>query len=234
MASKSRESRREAARAADRSKGRSRWLLPVIGGGVVILAAVAAIVLSQGSASPGGSSSARPSGSPAGSVAPGTGPVVTGASLPAFEAVSGDTAVGQAIPTVEGAAFDGTPVAIADDGRPKVLLFLAHWCNHCQVEVPLIQDWVDGGGEPADVDLISIATGIDSTLPNYPPDEWLQREGWTVPTIVDSTGAVSTAYGLTAFPFWVFVDGDGVVQARLTGQLSIADLETIIGGLRNN
>jgi thiol-disulfide isomerase/thioredoxin len=232
MTSKSRESRREAARAADRSKGRSRWLLPVVGGGVVILAAVAAILLSQGSPT-GGSSSAKPSGSPAGSVAPGTAPVVTGASLPAFEAVSGDTAVDQAIPTVEGAAFDGTPVVIADDGRPKVLIFLAHWCNHCQVEVPLIQGWLDGGGGPADVDLISIATGIDSTLPNYPPDEWLAREGWTVPTIVDPTGAVATAYGLTAFPFWVFVDGDGLVQARLTGELAIADLETIIGGLRN-
>jgi thiol-disulfide isomerase/thioredoxin len=228
----SRESRREAARAAERAKGRSRWLLPVVGGGVVLVAAVVAIVLSQGG--PTGGSSVRPSGSPAVSVAPGAGPVVTGASLTAFDAATADTAIGQPIPEVEGASFDGTPVSIAADGRPKVLLFLAHWCSHCQAEVPLIQGWLDGGGGPDDVDIISIATSNDPGLPNYPPEAWLAREGWTVPVIEDSSQAVANAYGLSAFPFWVFVDGDGLVQARLTGELGIADLETIIGSLRGS
>jgi len=229
MTSNSRRSKRAAARAADRSSGRSRWLWPLVGGGVLVVAAIVAIALSSGQDT--GGSSARPSTSPATSVAAGAGPVVTGAALPVFAAPDGDPAIGQAIPTVEGASFDGAPVAIEADGRPKALLFLANWCSHCQAEVPVVQDWIDGGGAPTDVDLISVVTAIDATLPNYPPDAWLAREGWTVPAIVDPAGTVADAYGLSAFPFWVFVDGNGQVAGRRTGELSISDLESIIAGL---
>lgn len=229
MTQRSRASKREAARAADRSSGRGRWLWPIVGGGVVVAAAIVAIVLTSGG--PSGGSSARPSGSPAASVAPGAAPVVTGGSLPAFEPGAADPAVGQAIPAVDGASFDGSPVAIAVDGRPKVLLFLAHWCPHCQAEVPTIQAWIDGGGAPADVDLVSVVTAIDPNRPNYPPEAWLAREGWTVPVVVDPGGTVADAYGLSAFPFWVFVDGDGRVAARQAGELSIADFEAVIAGL---
>ena len=230
MTSRSRASRRDAARAAERSAGPRRWLWPAVGGAVLLVAAVLAIVLSQGS-DPGGSS-ARPSATPAGSVAPGSGPTVTGAALPVLADPASDPAVGLGIPEVEGAAFDGTPVSIEKDGRPKILLFLAHWCSHCQAEVPVVQDWLDAGGGPDDVDLISIATAIDPTLPNHPPDAWLQREGWTVPVLVDPTGSVADAYGLSAFPFWVLVDADGRVAGRLTGELPIPDLERLIDGLR--
>ena len=68
--------------------------------------------------------------------------------------------------------------------------------------MPLIQAWVDGGGLPDGVELISVATAIDPSLPNYPPEAWLAREGWTAPVINDVTGSVATAYGLSAFPFW--------------------------------
>jgi thiol-disulfide isomerase/thioredoxin len=158
-------------------------------------------------------------------------PVVSGIPLPAFVKTAGDPAVGVTIPTVNGADFAGQPVDIALDGRPKVILFLAHWCSHCQAEVPLIQDWLNEGGAPDNVELLSVATSIDPSLPNHPPDEWLDREGWTVPVIVDPTGAAAAAYGLSAFPFWVFVGADGTVTTRMTGELPIADLETIIGAL---
>ena len=70
---------------------------------------------------------------------------------------------------------------------------------------------------PEGVDLVSVATSIDPTRPNYPPDAWLQREGWTAPVIADTTNAVAEAYGLTAFPYWVFVGPDGKVVARAIG-----------------
>ena len=76
-------------------------------------------------------------------------------------------------------------MAIAADGRPKILLFLAHWCPHCQREVPIVQGWLDAGGLPQNVDLISIATSIDPARPNYPPEAWLTREGWEPTVLVD-------------------------------------------------
>lgn len=227
---RSRDSRREAARARERSSSSSRYLLPILGGGLILVAAVVAIVLTSGSGSGEPASTPRPSGS-SGPIASEGAPVITGTSLPVFETSAGDPAIGQAAPTVAGTDFDGQPVSIEANGRPKVILFLAHWCNHCQAEVPLVQEWLDAGGAPADVDLISVATSIDPSLPNYPPEEWLDREGWTMPVIVDRGGTVATAYGLSAFPFWVFVGADGNVTGRLTGELPIADLETIIDTL---
>jgi cytochrome c biogenesis protein CcmG/thiol:disulfide interchange protein DsbE len=158
-------------------------------------------------------------------------PVITGASLPGFQSPNGDPAVGMAAPEVRGSSFDGTPVAIANEGRPKVVLFLAHWCPHCQREVPLIQAWVNSGGLPDGVDLISVATSIDPALPNYPPDVWLEREGWTAPVLADPTNSVASAYGLTSLPYWVFIGPDGTVKARTSGELPMANLQDAIRGL---
>src|SRR5699024_5507678 len=113
-----------------------------------------------------------------------------------------------AAPTVSGSAFDGSSVKIAADGRPKVVIFLAHWCPHCQAEVPVVQAWINAKGMPDGVDLVTVATGIDPKAPNYPPDAWLAREGWTVPVIVDSTNTVAQAYGLSAYPFGTFIGSD--------------------------
>ena len=230
MTSRSRESRRAAARSADAAASRNRWLL--IGGAVlvVIAAAIVALVLTSGSGD--GGSSVRPSTSPGtGSAAPGDLPAVEGGSLPDFASPTNDPAVGLTIPTVAATGADGTPIDIALDGSPKALLFVAHWCPHCQAEVPRIQDLVDAGEWPDDVELITVSTSIDPRAPNYPPDAWLAREGWTAPVITDPDGSVASAYGLTAFPFFVFVNADGTVAARATGELPMPELQASLAAL---
>ena len=225
MSQRSRDSRRGAARERERSATRQRWLLPAIGVAVIAVAGIAAIWLSNGSS--GGGSSTRPSDVPSVSGGAGQAPVVSGNSLSVFSSPSGDPAVGQTIPTVT------SPTAsIQLNGKAKILLFLAHWCPHCQAEVPVVQDWIDGGNLPGDVDLISVSSSIDPNRPNYPPNEWLEREGWTSPVIVDGSGAVADAYGLSAFPYWVFVNADGTVAGRLTGQLPASELDRIAAGLQ--
>ena len=230
--------RAEGRRAAGRTNPTSRWLLPGLIAAAVVVAAVLAIVLSGSGQPTGGDSSSVPpsagggSAAPSGSAAAGTAPVIDGTPLAAFPGPGvTDPAVGQPAPEVTGADFDGTPVAIDADGRPKVVIFLAHWCPHCQEEVPVVQAWVTAGGVPDGVDVIAVATAIDPAGPNYPPDAWLEREGWTSPVIADPTNSVSQAYGLTAFPFWVFVGPDGAVRARVIGKLPVADLEAAIRGL---
>ncbi len=245
---------RRARRAAQRAEGRrpgagggrpatkrsaaSRWALPGLIAAAVVVAAVLAFVLpGSGRPSGGGSSTVPPSGGAVGSPSAGASggpvavPTITGPALADFMNPTGDPAVGRPAPQVQGFDFDGTPVAITADGRPKVAIFLAHWCPHCQAEVPLIQSWIEAGGVPDGVDLVSVATGIDPAAPNYPPDAWLEREGWTVPVIADPTNSVATAYGLTLFPYWVFIGPDGAVRARAAGEMPIADLEAAIRGL---
>ncbi|OFW67104.1 MAG: hypothetical protein A2Z12_03450 [Actinobacteria bacterium RBG_16_68_21] len=146
-------------------------------------------------------------------------PTVTGAALPPL-AEGGDTAIGMQIPSVTGEDFQGNTVEITNDGRPKMIILLAHWCSHCQAEVPVVQAWLDAGLKPDGVDIYSVATGTTETRENFPPSAWLEREGWTVPVIVDDEAySVGTAFGLSAFPFWVFVNADGTLAARTTGEL---------------
>jgi len=156
---------------------------------------------------------------------------VTGEALPALPEGS-DPAVGLPAPALEGRDFEGRPVTIGNDGRSKVVIFLAHWCPHCQREVPLLQDWLDREGMPAGVDLYSVATAIDPSQPNYPPDEWLRREGWTPPVLVDDEKeSAANAYGLTGFPFWAFVDAEGNVVSRFAGELTIDQLKGYLASI---
>lgn len=147
---------------------------------------------------------------------------VVGAPLP-VHAAGDDPAIGMPAPSLTGRSFDGTAVRIGDDGTPTAIWFLAHWCPHCQVEVPKIVDLVAGGAIPSGVELYSVSTGADPGAPNYPPSAWLEREGWTIPVLVDDgSGEAATVFGLDAFPFLVLVDGDGRVVSRTTGELEPA------------
>jgi thiol-disulfide isomerase/thioredoxin len=217
--------RRGGAEATARPNGLAlRWIL---GGAalIVVIAALGAVVLGRPSADGAGSVASSPPptsiGSPPATVAGGT------ASRPAFVATAGDPAVGQVIPPVSGTSFDGGPVVINADGRPKLLLFLAHWCPHCQREVPVVQAWLDAGRLPGTVDLISVATSTDPARPNYPPADWLRREHWQPPVLVDRDDTVADRFGLSAFPYWVAVRSDGTVAARVTGELTPSQLDAL-------
>ena len=142
------------------------------------------------------------------------------------------TATGETAPEVIGQDFDGNEVRIENDGRAKAIVLLAHWCPHCQNEVPAVQAWLDSGGGVDGVDIYSISTAMASGRENYPPSEWLDREGWTVPVIRDdSNDSIHTAYGAGGFPFWVFVNSDGTVAVRVAGATTIAELELIMSEL---
>ncbi|MDE0122681.1 MAG: redoxin family protein [bacterium] len=142
--------------------------------------------------------------------------------------VGQDIAFGWDAPTVTGSDWKGNPVTIGPaDGRPKVIVFLAHWCPHCQAEVPQIQAWLNQTGGNPDVDLYGVATSINRSRPNWPPSDWLEREGWTSPTIMDLNNRVSTAYGLSAFPYWVAVNSEGKVVYRVAAGIGVEGLLTL-------
>jgi len=233
MTKPTRAQRRAAARQPEPGSSASRWLLPVA---AVVLLGVGALawVLGQGgsSAAPGASPSAAVSAGASSSqdVAAGP-PVITGTPLPAFTGTPDDPAIGMAAPVVQGYDHQGAPVAIEPNGRVQMVIFAAHWCPHCQREIPIIQDWVDGGGLPDDVDIVTVSTGIEPTAPNYPPEAWFEREGWTAPVIVDETGSVAQAYGLASYPYFVILDGTGNVVIRLVGEIPTDDLEQVLAAV---
>jgi len=147
---------------------------------------------------------------------------VTGAPLPELPKDGGtDPAVGQMIPELAGQAFDGGPTTIAKDGRAKLIVFVAHWCPHCQKEIPLLAGHLKSHPLPGNLDLYTVSTAVDSKRPNYPPSSWLTKEKWNAPTLADSEdGKAAEAFGLSAFPYFVAVDGAGKVVARTTGEIT--------------
>ena len=143
--------------------------------------------------------------------------------------VEADPHLGQPGPRVQGADFDGQAVTIGEPGTPTILSFMASWCPACQQELPVLVDWIDRGGLPDDVDLVVISTGLDDRRPNWPPDRWLEREGYDGPVLVDDgAGTVAAVYGLSATPFWVVLDANGDVAMRFAGMLSEAQFDDLV------
>ena len=82
------------------------------------------------------------------------------------------------------------------------------------------------------VELYSVATATKSTRPNYPPSDWLLEAGWQLPVLVDTEGFdFARAYGLSGFPYWVVLDGDGVVLTRISGRLGVEPVEALLANL---
>ena len=67
---------------------------------------------------------------------------------------------------------------------------------------------------PEDLQVVGVSTAVAPDAPNYPPGEWLADMGWTWPVIADDDELTAAdAYGVTGFPYIVFIDADGNVTA---------------------
>jgi thiol-disulfide isomerase/thioredoxin len=183
--------------------------------GLVLVLALAAILSS------GGSGDKKKSAEGVEETRPVT---ITGTALEKLPAGGTDPAVGKEIPEARGQSFDGTPVDIRNDGRPKLILFVAHWCPHCQREIPLLSGYLKSNPLPKGVDLYTVSTSVVKERGNYPPSAWLKDKGWTAPTLADSDDdKAADAFGLPGFPYFVAVDGSGKVVARTSGEISTDD-----------
>ena len=154
---------------------------------------------------------------------------VSGRALDPFESAESDTAVGQIAPVVTGSdLLTGETVQIEPSGRPLVVAFFAHWCPHCQREVATLTEWLMANRLPANVDLVAVSTFEAPERGNHPPKRWLEGQGWKYPVIADTPShVVADAFGAMSVPYFVFVEADGTIAFRMSGnlgpeQLSIA------------
>ena len=155
---------------------------------------------------------------------------VTGNPLPQYSDSASDTAIGMTAPVLTGKGFTGNTI-VTGPGAPTLLVFLAHWCPHCQREVPLLVQWNRDGLVPSGVDVIGIATSSDPASPNFPPSEWLAREEFPAlwPVMTDSgEKTAATAMGVSGFPFFVLLDSNGKVALRISGEIEMQVLTEAI------
>lgn len=181
---------------------------------------------SDGSSGSGGSVGSGGASSSAGETQPVT---VVGDPLPTLPDAGSDPAVGATPPTLQGFTFDGSPISVAPTDGPLMVVFLAHWCPHCNREIPRLLAWRDSGAMPKDLKVIGITTAVAADRDNYPPSTWIKDKLWTWPVLADSPGDEAyRAFGLRSYPSFVIIGSDGKVKLRAAGEIEPADLTKMV------
>jgi len=201
----------------------------IAGGVAAAIAAIVAVVLVVG----GGSSSSSTTTS---TIASNSGDLVTAAEFQPVEAEgemlvqledpNDDPARGKIAPVVNGFGFDGAPLTIEPTGKPMLVVFLAHWCPHCNAEIPRLIEWKDSGAMPADLGVVGVSTGARDDAPNWPPSQWVVDKAWPWPVMADNEDQnAAVAFGVSGYPGLILLDGDGKVLARRSGEADIDALK---------
>ncbi len=156
--------------------------------------------------------------------------VITGDPLPPLEDGVADTAIGVAAPVLTGERFDGTPITIGgpSDG-PTMVVYLAHWCPHCNDEIPELIALAERGDMPADLNVVAVSTGVREGEANYPPSEWLTDRAWPWDVMADDPDATAfLVSGGSSFPYVMLLDADGNVVARASGSRGADEIKSWI------
>lgn len=145
---------------------------------------------------------------------------VAGDPLPLFDPGDPDPALGTSAPIVSTTSLANGADITLGAGRARVVGFFAHWCPHCQREVPELVTWLNENQLPPNTEFIAVSTAVASDRGNYPPSEWFTREGWPTPIVVDDeSNTILGAYGFSGFPAFIAIDVNGTVIARAGGNI---------------
>jgi thiol-disulfide isomerase/thioredoxin len=159
---------------------------------------------------------------------------MNGGQLPPYQAEAAvDPAVGTKAPIVVTTDLAGERIVTGSGGGPndtaKVIGFFAHWCPHCQAELPRVTAWLAENALPDRVEVIVVSTLEDESRGNYPPRQWFDSVGWTHQVLVDtSSNEVAEAFGMQGVPYWVVLDDFNTVLARASGELDTRTFESLV------
>lgn len=116
-------------------------------------------------------------------------------------------------------------------GKTVFLNFWATWCPPCKAEMPDIQklhESYDTEGEEALVVLGVAAPNMGGEGSEEEIAAFLEEQGYTYPVVMDTTGEIFSAYGISSFPTTFMIDRDGNVFGYVTGMLSEDVMKSII------
>ncbi len=149
---------------------------------------------------------------------------VQGIKLPVFDDTAADSAIGMTAPGFITSDFDGISHEVTGYGLPtdtaKVIGMFAHWCPHCQVELPAVSQWLAQNQLPEGVEVIAISSLVNAGRGNYPPSKWFQSVDWPTPVLIDTkSDELAEALGLAGVPYWIVLGPDNTVLDRMAGEI---------------
>jgi len=126
-----------------------------------------------------------------------------------------------ALPTLGG---DQT-VALADlRGKPVVLNFWASWCGPCKMEMPDLETTYQKYKDKVQFYTINL-TGQDDAAK---AQAFLQEYGVTIPTLADVDNKAAVDYRIASIPSTYAIDPQGVIVEKRLGALSLPQMDGMV------
>ena len=122
-------------------------------------------------------------------------------------------------------------------GKIVFLNFWATWCPPCRAEMPDIQKLYEETLADPDSDLVILGVAFPSE--GQEKDEagiaaFLEENGYTYPTVMDTGATLAPQYYITAFPTTFMIDRAGNVFGYLPGSMNRETMDYIIQQTREN
>ncbi|MDD3251729.1 MAG: cytochrome c biogenesis protein CcdA [Lachnospiraceae bacterium] len=126
----------------------------------------------------------------------------------------------------------GNKHTLADyKGKTVFLNFWATWCPPCRAEMPDIQklyETYDTEGDDALIVLGVAAPNVGQETDEAGIAAFLEENGYTYPVLMDPTGELFSAYGISSFPTTFMINRDGYIFGYVSGMLSEDMMQSII------
>ena len=152
----------------------------------------------------------------------------TGGLLAPLPESGADTETGKSVAVLKGYDLQGRPISIdpAGEGKATLVVFLAHWCQFCNREIPVLNKWRESGEVPTGLRVVGITTGSKADQANWPPSKWMTAMKWPFEVMADSEAQeAAAAYGVAGYPFMAFVGANGKITARTSGEVPVEQLQ---------
>jgi cytochrome c-type biogenesis protein len=120
-------------------------------------------------------------------------------------------------------------------GKVVFLNFWATWCPPCKKEMPDIEElYKEYNLNQEDVVFLGIANPSTKEYPNNQDvseeevTKFLEDNGYTFPTLFDTTGEVLEDYRISAFPTTFMIDKEGNIVGYVPGMMTREIMENVI------
>ena len=130
--------------------------------------------------------------------------------------------IGSIAPTFQTFRTDGgaTYFPAAYFGKPLVVRFWADWCKYCEGEMKAIEA-VYQRHKGKGLEVLAINAGQDKAT----IEAFIRKIGVTYPALLDEKSAIARSYGVVGLPTTFFIDGKGIVRAKIVGEADAATFE---------